>query len=49
MARECTEPRKPKCRNCDELGHTARECEKPKDSAWLPSQSEPQQADNVSQ
>jgi len=32
MAKECTEPRKVQCRNCDEFGHMSRECPKPRDS-----------------
>lgn len=35
MAKECTEPRNManfQCRNCDEYGHGAKECPKPRDS-----------------
>lgn len=34
MSKECTEPKdmsKVQCRNCDEFGHTGRECTKPRD------------------
>lgn len=30
MARDCTEPRKVICRNCDEEGHMSAECSKPR-------------------
>lgn len=29
MARDCTEPRKMICRNCDQEGHSSRECPEP--------------------
>lgn len=31
MSRECDKPRVMKCRNCDEEGHAARDCTKPRD------------------
>lgn len=31
MSRECDKPRVMKCRNCDEEGHSARDCTKPRD------------------
>lgn len=31
MSKECPNPKVIKCRNCDEIGHTGRECPKPKD------------------
>lgn len=31
MSRDCDKPRVMKCRNCDEEGHTSRECPKPRD------------------
>lgn len=34
MAKECDKPRdmsKVQCRNCDDYGHTSRECPKPRD------------------
>jgi hypothetical protein len=35
MSKECPEPRKPRCRNCEEMGHIAKECPKPRDSMSL--------------
>jgi cellular nucleic acid-binding protein len=31
MSRDCPEPKVMRCRNCDEEGHSGRECPQPKD------------------
>lgn len=38
MSHDCEKPRRMQCRNCDEYGHSSRECPLPEDCKFIPIQ-----------